>query len=83
MRIMSITNVRKDIYKTVEQVNNTSEPILITNTKGKNAVLLSEDDYNSMLETIYIMSNKGTYDDIKEGMEEPIKEAIDAKEVGF
>lgn len=83
MKTLSITNVRKDIYKTVEQVNNGSEPILITNSKGKNAVLLSEEDYNSLIETIYIMSHKGTYNNIKEGEKESLSEAVDAKEVNL
>lgn len=83
MPAISITNVRKNIYKTVDLVNESSEPILITNTKGKNAVLLSESDYNSLMETVYLMSNWAAFKEIKKGMSEPINECVESEDVDF
>ena len=51
----NITNFRKDIYNLLEQTIKYNEPINIT-TKNGNAVVLSEEDYNSIMETLYIMS---------------------------
>ncbi len=83
MPAISITNVRKNIYKTVDFVNESSEPILITNTKGKNAVLLSESDYNSLMETVYLMSNRVTFEEIKKGMSESISECVESEDIDF
>ncbi len=51
----NITNFRKDIYKLLENAIKYNEPINIS-TKNGNAVVLSEEDYNNLMETIYIYS---------------------------
>ena len=45
---------------------------IIVNTKKENAVIISEEEYNSMCETIYLVSQKGLVDKIKEGEKEDI-----------
>lgn len=55
MRNVNVTNFRKDIYKLLENAIKYNEPINIS-TKNGNAVVLSEDDYNSLMETLYIES---------------------------
>ncbi len=57
--IYSITNARKNLYKLVQEVNDNSEVITITNTKGDNAVLLSEDNWRAIQETLYLNSIPG------------------------
>ena len=52
---VNITNFRKDIYKLLENAIKYNEPINIS-TKNGNAIVLSEDDYNSLIETLYIES---------------------------
>ena len=51
----NITNFRKDIYKLLENAIRYNEPINIS-TKNGNAVVLSEEDYNNLIETLYISS---------------------------
>ncbi len=51
----NITNFRKDIYKLLENAIKYNEPINIS-TKNGNAIVLSEEDYNSLIETLYISS---------------------------
>ncbi len=51
----NITNFRKDIYRLLENVVKYNEPINIS-TKNGNAVVLSEEDYNNLIETLYISS---------------------------
>lgn len=53
MSTINITNARKDLYKLVENVNAYSNPILIVGKNG-NAVLISEDDYRALQETVYL-----------------------------
>ncbi len=51
----NITNFRKDIYRLLENTIKYNEPINVS-TKNGNAVILSEEDYNNLMETIYIYS---------------------------
>ncbi|MBQ9658778.1 MAG: type II toxin-antitoxin system Phd/YefM family antitoxin [Clostridia bacterium] len=55
MTTTNITNFRKDIYEMLEQTIKYNEPINIS-TKNGNAIVLSEEDYNSLIETLYIES---------------------------
>lgn len=65
MTTVNVTNFRKDIYSLLEQTINFNEPISIS-TKNGNAVVLSEEDYNSLMETLYIMSVPNLKDEIIE-----------------
>ncbi len=51
----NITNFRKDIYKLLENTIKYNEPINVS-TKNGNAIILSEEDYNNLMETLYIYS---------------------------
>ena len=55
MKNTNITNFRKDIYRLLENAIKYNEPINVS-TKNGNAIILSEEDYNSLMETIYISS---------------------------
>lgn len=76
----NITNFRKDIYELLEQTIKYNEPINIS-TKNGNAVVLSEEDYNNLMETLYISSIPGLKEDIVEGLEESIEDCVDETEV--
>ena len=56
MNTINITNARNNLYKLVSDVNINHNPITIVNKKGKNAVLISEEKYKSMKETLYLSS---------------------------
>ena len=47
----TVTNFRKDIYNLLEQTIKFNEPVNVS-TKNGNAVVLSEDEYNGMVETL-------------------------------
>ena len=55
-------------------VNNSSQPITITNNRGKNGVLISEDDWNAIQETLYLNSIPGMAESIIEAGKEPLEE---------
>lgn len=59
----NITSFRKNIYNLLEQTIKYNEPLNIS-TKNGNAVVLSEEDYNNIMETLYIMSIPGLKDEI-------------------
>ncbi len=72
MTTINVTNARKHLFKLVKEMKNSHEPILI-NGKDTSAVLISEDDWNAITETLYLISIPGMKDSIKKGMKEPIK----------
>lgn len=80
MTNINITNFRENIYELLESTIKYNEPINIS-TKNGNAVVLSEEDYNNLMETLYISSVPGLKEDIIEGLKEDIKDCVDEKEV--
>ena len=80
MTNINVTSFRKDIYKLLDTTIKYNEPINIS-TKNGNAVVLSEEDYNNLMETLYIESIPGLKEDIIKGMKEDIEDCIDEDEV--
>jgi antitoxin YefM len=56
MTVLTYSNARKDFRKLIDKVNDDSDTVTIT-TNGRNAVLMSEDDYNSIMETLYLQQS--------------------------
>ena len=71
----NITNFRKDIFGMLEQTVKYNEPINV-NTKDGNAVIISEEDYNELMETLYLSSIPGMKEKIVEGLKTPIEDCI-------
>ena len=71
MTTITVTDARSSLYKLVDQAREESEPILITGKRG-NVVLVSEDDWRAIQETLYLVSIPGMRESILEGMDEPI-----------
>ena len=76
----NITYFRKDIYNMLENTIKYNEPINIT-TKNGNAVVISEEDYNSIMETLYITSIPKLKDEIIKRAEDKDENYIDESEV--
>lgn len=66
MSTINITNARANLYQLVSDVNVGFNPITIVNNKGKNAVLVSEDEWNSIEETLYLSSIPGLVNNIND-----------------
>ena len=77
---INATQFRKNIFGMLEQTIKFSEPINIS-TKDGNAVVVSEDDYNSLVETMYLNSNPGLRTVITDGLNTPISECLPESEV--
>ena len=76
----NITNFRKDIFGMLEQTVKYNEPINV-NTKDGNAVIISEEDYNGLLETLSLSSIPGMKEKIVEGLKTPIEDCIPEDQV--
>ena len=72
---INITNFRKNIFGTLEQTIKYNEPVNIS-TKAGNAVIISEEDYNGLMETLNICSIPGMKEKIIEGMNTPLDECL-------
>ena len=64
MSTINITNARQNLFQLVSDVNIGFNPITIFNNKGKNAVLISEDEWKNIEETLYLSSIPGLVDDV-------------------
>jgi antitoxin YefM len=73
MTILSATEARAKLYNLIDQASSTHEPILITGKRG-NAVLISEEDWRSIQETLYLLNIPGMRESIREGLETPVEE---------
>jgi antitoxin YefM len=75
---ITASEARASLYRLIDQTTASHEPILITG-KRSSAVLLSADDWQSIQETLYLLSVPGMRESIKKGMAEPL--AKSAKEL--
>jgi len=71
MAITNISVLRKNLFSSIDNVIEYNDSITVS-TKNGNAVIISEAEYNAMLETIYLVSQKGLVEKIKEGEKEDI-----------
>jgi prevent-host-death family protein len=73
------TNARQNLFRLIDQVNSDHEPVYITGKKGS-AVLLSEDDWRAIEETLYLHSIPGMSESIREGLQTPSSDLDDTLE---
>ena len=78
----NITNFRKNIFNLLEQTIKYNEPVNIS-TKDGNAVVLSEEDYNGLMETLYLSSIPEQKEKIVEGLNTPLDECLQENEVDW
>ena len=80
MTNINVTNFRKDIYELLEQTIKFNEPINIT-TKNGNAVVISEEDYNGLMETVYLLNTPEMKEKLIKGKETKIEDCVAEEEV--
>ncbi len=66
MSTINITNARANLFQLVSDVNVGFNPITIVNNKGKNAVLISEDEWKNIEETLFLSSIPGYVENIND-----------------
>ena len=72
MTTLNATEARSKLYKLIDEALDTHQPITITGKRG-NAVLLSEEDWRSVEETLFLLSIPGMRESIRKGMDEKIE----------
>ena len=66
---IAATNARKELFTLIEKLNQGDSPMVITSKAG-NAVLISESEYEGLLETLHIMSSPKNYSILLESIAE-------------
>jgi len=73
MKTINVTRARSKLYKLIDDANESNEPIQITG-KRANAVLISEDNWRAIQETLYLTSIPGMRESIREGLKTSIED---------
>jgi len=70
---ITATEARSKLYRLIDEAAESHQPIIITG-KRNNAVLVSEEDWSAIQETLYLLSVPGMRESIREGMDTPVAE---------
>lgn len=71
MQVVTFTNARNNLNKIIESIELNSEPVIIAGTKGrKDSVLISKENYDNLLENLYVLSNHQWIASVKKGVKE-------------
>ena len=72
MTTISVTQARKNLYRLLGELRRSHEPLQIAGKRG-NAVLVSEEDWRSIEETLYLLSIPGMRKSIVKGLKTPVE----------
>ena len=80
MTNINITNLRKNLFDYINRAVEFNDVINV-NTKAGNAVIISESDYNGLMETLYLSRNQKVKEEIVEGINTPLEECVEESAV--
>jgi len=75
MPILTATEARSKLYRLIDETAASHEPVIITGKRGR-AVLISEDDWRSIQETLHLLNIPGMRESIREGLSTPVDECV-------
>ena len=76
MTHISATEARKRLYALVDEVAESHHPVQISGKRNA-AVLVSEDDWRAIQETLHLLSVPGMRESIREGLETPLADCVE------
>jgi antitoxin YefM len=76
MTILNATEARSKLYSLIDETSASHQPVVITG-KRSNAVLISEEDWNAISETLSLTAIPGMRESIKAGMQTPIEDCAE------
>ena len=80
MKTVTIAEAKNQIEELVNNTNDNHQPILLSG-KENNAILIAEEDWNSIQETLYLYSIPGLVDSIIEGGNTSIEDCVDEADI--
>jgi len=72
MSTINVTNARKNLYRIMKSINDSHEPVHISGKNGS-VVMIAEDDWKAIEETLFLTSNPGLRKSIIDGMNESVE----------
>lgn len=81
MKRYTYTQIRQNLKRILLEVTENHERVRIVSRKGRNAILIDEDDYNSLLETAYLLRNPQNAKRLLEAKKRSLEESISFQEV--
>ena len=77
MSTLTVTEARGKLYRLIDEAAESHQPVVITGKRNK-AVLVSEEDWAAIQETLFLLAVPGMRESVKEGMETPIDDCDEA-----
>ena len=76
MKTITATDARKNLYRLIDEIAVSSDPVQITGRRSR-AVLISEADWRALQETLYLLSIPGMRESIREGLETKLEDCVE------
>ncbi|MGB3683462.1 MAG: type II toxin-antitoxin system Phd/YefM family antitoxin [Rubrobacteraceae bacterium] len=73
MTAITASEARANLYRLIDEAASSHQPLLISGKRNK-AVLVSEEDWTAIQETLFLLSVPGMRESIREGMDAPVDE---------
>jgi antitoxin YefM len=70
MEVLNYTEFRKNLTKSLNKVNDDAEIVVVSRSKGKTVVVMSLEEYNSINETLHLISSSANKNRLDEALEE-------------
>lgn len=70
MRAISYSEARQELKSVMDSVCHNHEPVIVTRKRGENVVILSYDDYESLMETEFLLSSPANAKHLLESIEQ-------------
>lgn len=76
MSILNATSARNNFFRIIDEALTTHKPATVTGKSG-NVIIISEEDYNSIQETMYLCGISGMREKIVKGLKTPLDECVE------
>ncbi|HTI10771.1 MAG TPA: type II toxin-antitoxin system prevent-host-death family antitoxin [Puia sp.] len=70
MQVVNYTEFRNNLAESLNRVNDNNDIVVVSRNKGKNVVVMSLEEYNSIQETLHLVSSKANQTRLDEAIEE-------------
>ncbi len=74
-KVVNVSQARSSLYGLLDETAESHEPVLITG-KRSNGVLISEEDWRAIQETLFLLSIPGMRNSIRRGLRTPVKSCL-------
>lgn len=81
MNTTTVDSAKQNLENLIQQVENDAEPVLIMLDENRKAVLISEREFNSWQETIYLLSNPANAEHLRKSLAEADSDFVSEREL--